>query len=48
MTTGVWAARRLVAAIPVVAGITTLTFILIHVAPGDPVYLLAGDGGSPA
>lgn len=48
MTTRAWAARRLAAAIPVVAGITTLTFLLIHLAPGDPVYLLAGDGGSPA
>lgn len=43
-----WVVRRLLFAIPVVAGITTLTFVLIHLAPGDPVYLLAGDGGSPA
>lgn len=43
-----WVVRRLLLAIPVVAGITTLTFLLIHLAPGDPIYLLAGDGGSPA
>ena len=43
-----WALRRLVLALLVVCGITTLTFVLIHTAPGDPVYILAGDGGSPA
>lgn len=43
-----WALRRLLAALPVVLGITILTFVLLHLAPGDPVYLLAGDGGSPA
>lgn len=43
-----WATRRLLAAVPVVLGITTLVFVLIHLAPGDPIYLLAGDGGSPA
>ena len=26
--------------------VTTLTFALIHLAPGDPIYALAGDGGS--
>ena len=46
MTLGRWAARRLLLAVPVVLGITTLTFTLIHLAPGDPIYLLAGDGGS--
>ena len=43
-----WLARRLILAIPVVVGVTTLTFVLIHAAPGDPIYALAGDGGSPA
>ena len=43
-----WIIRRLVLAIPVVVGVTTLTFALIHTAPGDPIYTLAGDGGSPA
>jgi peptide/nickel transport system permease protein len=43
-----WAGRRLVMAVPVVVAVTTLTFVLIHLAPGDPIYLLAGDGGSPA
>ncbi|MBA3638442.1 MAG: ABC transporter permease [Acidobacteria bacterium] len=40
--------RRALFALLVVAGVTILTFVLIHLAPGDPVYLLAGDGGSPA
>jgi peptide/nickel transport system permease protein len=43
-----WLARRLAFAVPVVLGVTALTFILIHVAPGDPLYVLAGDGGSPS
>jgi 3-phenylpropionate/trans-cinnamate dioxygenase ferredoxin component len=29
-------------AVPVVVAVTTLTFVLIHLAPGDPIYLLAG------
>lgn len=41
-------ARRMLQAIPLVAGIVTLTFVLIHSAPGDPVYLMAGDGGDAA
>lgn len=47
-STARWAVRRLLLALPVVAGVTTLTFALIHLAPGDPIYALAGDGGSPA
>lgn len=43
-----WLTRRLLIAMPVVAGITIVTFVLIHLAPGDPIYALAGDGGSPA
>lgn len=43
---GRWVLRRLLLAIPVIVGVTTLTFILIHAAPGDPIVALAGDGGS--
>ena len=43
-----WAIHRLLSAAPVVAGVTALTFLLIHLAPGDPIYLLAGDSGSAA
>lgn len=41
-----WLVRRAMLAVAVVIGVTTLTFTLIHLAPGDPIYLLAGDGGS--
>lgn len=47
-TAGPWLLRRVLLAVPVIAGVTTVTFLLIHLAPGDPIYLLAGDGGSPA
>ncbi|MFX1377879.1 MAG: hypothetical protein ACFFA4_15185, partial [Promethearchaeota archaeon] len=32
--------RRLLAAIPVIFGVLTLTFILSKLMPGDPVYAL--------
>lgn len=41
-------ARRLLQAIPLVLGVLVITFVLIHLAPGDPIYVLAGDGGSAA
>ena len=42
-----WTLGRLALAVGVVIGVATLTFALIHIAPGDPIYALAGDGGSP-
>lgn len=42
-----WFLQRFALAAFVVVGVTTLTFVLIHVAPGDPIYALAGDGGTP-
>ena len=42
---GRFALRRAAQALPVVGGIVTLTFFLIHLAPGDPVYMMAGEGG---
>lgn len=52
MTRGVsvarWLTRRALLAGLVVAGVTALTFLLIHLAPGDPIILLAGDGGNAA
>jgi peptide/nickel transport system permease protein len=44
---GRWLVGRFALAAGVVVGVTTLTFVLIHLAPGDPIYALAGDGGSP-
>lgn len=35
--------RRLLGAIPVILGISFLVFLLMHLAPGDPVTLLLGD-----
>ena len=40
--------RRLLQSLPLLMGVVTLTFALIHLAPGDPVYLMAGDGGDAA
>jgi peptide/nickel transport system permease protein len=41
-------ARRFISAIPVILGISFLIFILMHLAPGDPVTLLLGDDATPA
>jgi peptide/nickel transport system permease protein len=42
------AAARLGTALGVVLGVITLTFLLLHLAPGDPARHLAGAGASPA
>ncbi len=41
-------ARRLVQAVPLLLGALVVNFTLIHLAPGDPIYLLAGDAGDAA
>ena len=41
-------ARRLLLAIPTLLGVTLLTFLLIHIAPGGPVLALAGEKATPA
>ncbi len=45
---GAYLVRRLLQAVPLVLGVLVITFILIHLAPGDPIYVLAGDGGNAA
>jgi peptide/nickel transport system permease protein len=40
--------RRLAEAIPLFFGVVVLTFALIHLAPGDPIYALAGEAGDAA
>jgi peptide/nickel transport system permease protein len=40
--------RRIIGAIPVILGISFLIFLLMHIAPGDPVTLLLGDDATPA
>lgn len=48
MPFGRWLARRFLVGAAVIVGMAALTFALVHLAPGDPIYHLAGDGGSPA
>lgn len=38
---------RTAQAVPLVIGAVLLTFVLIHVAPGDPIVALAGEDGDP-
>src|SRR5918996_5495155 len=38
-----YVARRLAAGVPLVLGVVTLVFLLVHAAPGDPVQALVGD-----
>ena len=35
--------RRLAATVPVMAVVAVLVFLLIHLSPGDPAALIAGD-----
>jgi peptide/nickel transport system permease protein len=41
-------AQRLLLAIPVIVGVSLLTFVLMILAPGDPVQKLLGQRASPA
>src|SRR5262245_7399257 len=39
--------RRLLLTIPVLIGVATLVFSLIHLIPGDPVQVMLGDSATP-
>ena len=39
--------RRIVLTVPVLLGVATLVFSLIHLVPGDPAQAMLGDGASP-
>ena len=39
--------RRALLTIPVLLGVATLVFSLIHLVPGDPAQAMLGDGASP-
>jgi ABC-type dipeptide/oligopeptide/nickel transport system permease component len=41
-------ARRLILTIPVLIGVATLVFSLIHLIPGDPAQAMLGETASPA
>ncbi|HVC20838.1 MAG TPA: nickel ABC transporter permease [Vicinamibacterales bacterium] len=41
-------ARRLLLTVPVLLGVATLVFSLIHLVPGDPVQAMLGEGATPA
>jgi peptide/nickel transport system permease protein len=40
--------RRLLATIPVMAVVAVFVFLLLHLAPGDPAAIIAGDYAQPA
>ncbi len=40
--------QRLAQAVPVLLGLLVFNFVLIHSAPGDPIYVLAGQSGDAA
>lgn len=40
--------RRLILTIPVLVGVATLVFLLIHMVPGDPAQLMLGENAAPA
>ena len=40
--------RRLLLTIPVLIGVATLVFALIHFIPGDPAQAILGESASPA
>ena len=40
--------RRIVATIPVMAVVGIFVFLLLHITPGDPAAIIAGDYANPA
>ena len=44
---GRYTLQRLLAMIPVLLVVAVVTFSLIHLTPGDPVALMAGDEATP-
>jgi peptide/nickel transport system permease protein len=39
--------RRVLLTIPVLAGVATLVFLLIHLVPGDPAQMMLGESAAP-
>jgi peptide/nickel transport system permease protein len=44
----IYVLQRLAQAVPVLLGLLIFNFVLIHSAPGDPIYVLAGQSGDAA
>ena len=44
---GLYIVRRLLASIPVILLVGVLTFSILHIAPGDPAVLMAGEEATP-
>ena len=40
--------RRLLATLPVMAIVAVCVFLLLHLSPGDPAAVIAGDNATPA
>ena len=45
---GAFLARRLLLTVPVLLGVATLVFSLIHVSPGDPAHAMLGETAAPS
>ena len=39
--------KRIVAVIPVILGVTPIVYVIMSMAPGDPVLQLAGEQATP-
>ncbi len=47
LTPAYFLVRRILYFFPTLLAVVTITFLLIHLAPGDPAQFLVGQGGSP-
>lgn len=47
MSLGVYIIRRLLQMIPVLLGVVFLVFSMLHIVPGDPAMIMAGEQASP-
>ncbi len=47
MSLGTYVLRRLLQMIPVLLGVVFLVFLLLHLVPGDPAIVMAGERASP-
>jgi peptide/nickel transport system permease protein len=48
MSLWAYVARRVLALVPIALGVTFLTFMLIHLIPGDPALTILGNKATPA